>query len=142
MRDWLAEDDYRLHEGSGDAATDGKEVGGGGEDLDERGLPEVGEINLHSVAEAASELIVHGDRGHLRQKGAWMGKKSFEFVGGGGLELVDGGGVIESEGSGPGAAEGGEMGSASSELAKLMGDGADVAAGGDGDGEGGGVVVK
>ena len=55
--DWefrkLTEDDDGLHEGSGYAATDGEEFGGGGEDFDEGRLGEVGEVDLHTVTEAS-----------------------------------------------------------------------------------------
>ncbi len=40
---------------------------------------EVGQIDLHAVAEAAGELVVYGDGGHLGQEGARVGEESFEF---------------------------------------------------------------
>src|ERR1700723_1644084 len=46
----LAEDDDGLRQGSGDAAADGEQVRGCGEDLDQGSLGEVGKVDLHPVA--------------------------------------------------------------------------------------------
>ncbi len=71
-----------LHEGSGDAAGYGDEVGGAGEDLDEGGGGEVGEVDLHAVAEPAGELIVDGDGGDLGEEGAGVGEEGGDRGGG------------------------------------------------------------
>ncbi len=75
-------------------------------DFDERGLGEVGEIDLHAVAKASGELVVYGDGGHFGKKCAGVGEEGFEFFGCGSFELVDGDGVGKGEGAGKGSAEG------------------------------------
>ena len=137
----------RLHKGSGDAAGDGDELGGAGEDLDERSRRELGEVDLHAVAEAAGDLLVDGNGGQLREQGAGVreqGSKGRFGIGGVGgcLELVYVERVVEGEGAGAGSAEAGEVGSTAGELAELMGYGPDVAAGGDSKCKAGGLVFK
>ena len=126
-----------LHEGSGDAAGDGDELGRGGEDFDEGGRRELGQVDLHAVAQAAGDLLVDRDGGELWKQSSRVREQGGEGgfgVGsaGGCFELVEAKRLVESEDAGADAAEAGEVSSAAGELAELMGDGADVASGGDG----------
>ncbi len=126
-----AKDGDGLHEGSGEAFGDGEQVARAGEDLDHGRVGELRQVDLHAIADVASGLFVHGDRGHLGEQGAGMGEAGFDLGGGEALEVVDGDGLIEGEDSGAGTAEGGKMSAAVGELPKFMGDRADVASGGD-----------
>jgi len=65
--DRLPNDDVGLHEGSGYAAGDAEEICWAGEDLYERSLRVVGEVDLHAVAHAACDLFVHCDGWEFRQ---------------------------------------------------------------------------
>ena len=121
-----------MHERAGDAFGDAEEFDRAGEDFDEGCAGEVGQVNLHAVAEPAGGLLIGGDGGHFREQGARVRETALDLPGvaGEGFEFVKRDGLGEREGASLRAAQRSKVRAASCHGSELVRDGADVASGG------------
>jgi len=134
VEDALDHDNDRLKQRSSDAPGDGDEVGLAFEDLYKRRVGELGEIDLSAIAEAAQGLLIGRDRRHLWQQSAGVNEESFERgnIPSESFQFVEGVCFFETKDARLGSAQAGEVSATLKVLAKIVDDGADVAASADG----------